>query len=475
MKQHWMIGIAALGCTSMALAQAGTPTPPAYTPVRWNEDYSYLKDPAARTDPFDAIKFIPLADDGSSYLSLGGQARYRYEWWNNVGFGAATQDENGFHLLRLMAHADVIVGEHLRGFVQIKSSLIEGRDGGPRAVVDEDEIDIEQAFVDVRMRADELALTARVGRQNLIFGQQRLISPLDWTNTRRTFDGAKLTAKLDRNATLDLFWAQPVAIDPESLNSTSDNQTIWGGYYTRSLPDLVETGPSSVEGYLFKLDRVPATFAEGTADEHRWTIGGRFVTSPKPWMFEMEAAYQFGEFGDGDISAWFIAMQASYTFVDLQFTPRVWTALDYASGDSDAGDGDLGTFNQLYPLAHAYYGYADLLGRQNAIDAHTGIELTLVKGARYAESITLFAEYHAFWRASDDDAIYAVGGGVARASGGSGSAFIGHEIDLLLRWKIDRHTDVLIGYSHFFTGEFIEDTGADGDVSFFYTQVQFTF
>ena len=31
----------------------------------------------------------------------------------------------------------------------------------------------------------------RVGRQELLYGSQRLISTLDWVNTRRTFQGIK--------------------------------------------------------------------------------------------------------------------------------------------------------------------------------------------------------------------------------------------------------------------------------------------
>src|SRR6185436_17662187 len=42
------------------------------------------------------------------------------------------------------------------------------------------------------------SLTARVGRQELLYGNQRLISPLDWANTRRTFDGARLLYKGDK-------------------------------------------------------------------------------------------------------------------------------------------------------------------------------------------------------------------------------------------------------------------------------------
>src|SRR5206468_3541774 len=106
--------------------------PPPYTPLRWNEDYGYLKDPARRTDFLDPIKYIPLNADGDWYLSLGGQARYRYEYFNNANFGAGPQDEDGYHLTRLLAHADLHLGQYVRFFIQGKSAMEDGREGAPR-------------------------------------------------------------------------------------------------------------------------------------------------------------------------------------------------------------------------------------------------------------------------------------------------------------------------------------------------------
>src|SRR5688572_348895 len=99
MTRNLHLAAAVLGALSLsgsAFAQATAPAPvnkpatggapPAYTPLRWNEDYSYLKDPARRTDPFDPIKYIPLSGDGDIWLSLGGQYRYRYELFSGVNF-----------------------------------------------------------------------------------------------------------------------------------------------------------------------------------------------------------------------------------------------------------------------------------------------------------------------------------------------------------------------------------------------------
>src|SRR5205085_12550330 len=61
--------------------------PPVYQRFRYDEDYTYLRDPAKRTDFFDPIKYIPLNSDrgggGDWYLSFGGEARERYEMYNN--------------------------------------------------------------------------------------------------------------------------------------------------------------------------------------------------------------------------------------------------------------------------------------------------------------------------------------------------------------------------------------------------------
>jgi hypothetical protein len=468
---------------------ASAPAAPAYTVVRWNEDYSYLKT-APKTDLFDPVKYIPLGPD-DWYLSLGGQYRFRYEYFNNVNFSpaGAAQDENGYYLNRLLLNADLHLGPTFRVFAQGKSSLIDDRDGGPRPV-DADEVDIQQLFADVNLPfgGGKDGVTLRFGRQDLIYGAQRLISPLDWTNARRTFEGAKASFTLGKTS-VDAFWVRPVNIDKEQLND-GDGQTSFAGVYaTLGLPDVLAGAGTKLDGYFLALNRTDARFAINSAgpdrDEDRYTVGVRMASTPKPFDFDVELDYQFGRFGSQNISAYSIAAEGGYTVAGCPMTPRIYLGFDLATGnDNPDGRGTFGTFNQLFPLGHAYFGYIDVIGRQNIIDLHPGAELTLLQNARLAKKVTLRTDYHLFWRENENDAVYNVlagaastppQAGVLRAASGSSEMFVGSELDVLLNWQIDRHLLLYGGYSHFFAGDFIQDTGASRDIDFAYFAVVYTF
>jgi len=185
--------------------------------------------------------------------------------------------------------------------------------------------------------------------------------------------------------------------------------------------------------------------------------------------------YQFGRSGAGDISAYSLALEGGYTLAEVPLTPRAFIGFDYASGDDDPTDPDKQTFNQLFPLGHAYFGYIDAIGRQNTVDIHPGAELTLLQNRKFAKKLSFRADYHLFWRASDEDAVYNAAGGVLRADNGSDETFIGSEADLLLNWQFDRHLSGYIGYSHFFAGDFIDQTGPSEDIDFFYAALMYTF
>jgi hypothetical protein len=55
------------------------------------------------------------------------------------------------------------------------------------------------------------------------------------------------------------------------------------------------------------------------------------------------------------------------------------------------------------------------------------------------------------------------------------SNFAGHELDLTANWKVNKHLSLLFGYSHFFAGDYLRQTGAHSDADFGYVQATITF
>lgn len=170
---------------------------PGFQKFRFDENYGFLASPGVPSDMFDPPKYIPFGGNGDAYLSLGGSIRERYEYTNSPVFGDDPQDENGVWLQRVNLHADMQLGAHLRIFGEVSSALAEGRAAGP-SPVDENELDLQNAFVDLSFGlTNNNDLTLRAGRQELEFGSGRLVDVREGTNVRRTFDGFRGMVNLD--------------------------------------------------------------------------------------------------------------------------------------------------------------------------------------------------------------------------------------------------------------------------------------
>src|SRR5258706_15972847 len=119
--------LAVIACAArVSHAQAPRPSRPAFASERYDENWSFLRDPSKRTDFFDPIKWIPLDKDGSLFLTVGGELRERFQDVRNQGFGlpSPTHDVNGFH--RIFLFADIHLGPHFRTFVELVNGEIMG-------------------------------------------------------------------------------------------------------------------------------------------------------------------------------------------------------------------------------------------------------------------------------------------------------------------------------------------------------------
>jgi hypothetical protein len=447
-------------------------SPPAHTALRYDEDYSYLKNPAARTNSFDALKYIPLNKDGDMYATFGGQLRDRYEYFNNYTFGQGPQTGTGYNLLRAMFDADLHLGPYIRVFTEGISATEQARSGGPRPS-DLNEVDLYQAFVDITVPlATDSSFTLRAGRQVIVFGAQRLIGVSDFTNVRRTSDGVRATLNTPGN-TLDVFYERPVRVLPYEFDDDTPDTFLAGVYDTWKIPGVWAKVDSALEAYALYVNRQGNTFNTTKAGEKRYTFGTRFTANPKPFDFDLETDYQWGQFAAQVTHSFSIATIAGYTLEHTMFSPRMFLGADIASGGSGSHPGD--TFDQLFPSGHDQFGTIDAIGRQNIIDVHPGVTFDLLENKPGVKQLTLLAQYRQFWRENDQGAVYTSSGTILRTGAGSNSSDVGGEVDLQVNWQLDRHISAYTGYAHFFHGTFISATGPANDIDFVYSAVTFTF
>ncbi len=392
-------------------------------------------------------------------VRIGGQIRARGEFRDPRDYrlpgtfgspaGAESKDPIDFVELRTRLHAEAEPGDHVRAFVQIQDSRRFGEEGS--VLADTEGVDLHQGYAEVH-DIGGIPFEIRGGRQELAFGDQRLVSPLDWNNVGRAWDGVRLRYRPDA-ATIDLF---ATVIDE---NDTIDDDLVFSGLYaTRSFGDgLLRNG----DAYVFWRhgnDDVAAGEDGETGGLDEFTPGLRFDGAAGGLFdWKLEGAYQFGDFATDDLSAYGAAVVIGRSF-DGEMKPRVQLEYDYASGDDDPGDGDRGTFEPLFPFGHAYQGFADLVGWKNSHTLQASGFVEPCSGWRFR------ADVLSFWLAEKEDAWYdAALRPVRRDTSGGSSSHIGAELDLSARWAAAEGLAVELGWSHFFSGAFVDDTGFDRD------------
>jgi len=440
----------------------------AYKGVFYDNDFGYLTDPClpdfdsrdAVTRMSDRLKNIEVA--GPIRLSLGGEARLRFHHEDGIGLSRLDGLDNDFVLSRVRAYADVEVTEYFRGFVEVIDARQAGTDLPPRGI----EVvrgDVLNGFAEVGAPVGEGRVYLRGGRQELLFGAQRLVSPLNWGNTRRSFDGVR-AGYVEDDLTVNAWFVNPRVIAGRS--SLRQEKADFSGLHATwtGLPG------QTVEAYAYNLDRDDPL----TPRSNVWTLGGR-LTGRLGWaLYDFEGAAQTGTSGNDDVSAGMVALGVGADFKAAAGLPAtLWLYYDLATGDSDPDDGKQGTFDQLFPLAHAWLGFMDLVARQNVEAVSAKLTVTPLPKLR------LFASVHSFHLAEKTDALYNAGGAPIRIDPtGAAGSHVGEEIDVTVRLSPLRWLTLEAGYSRFIGGRFIEETrpvGGNGtdfgdNADFFYSQ-----
>jgi hypothetical protein len=427
---------------------------------------------------------------------IGGQVRGRYE--NKAYFAVPNLKKadflkggvsgNEYELMRERFHLGWLpVGWfEIYGELQDATSWNDQRQPSP----DNDHYTLRQAWVAFG-NPDLFPLKAKVGRQELIYGDQRFIGVADWLNFGRVYDAAKLRY-VTSNFWVDAFVSQPVLPDLHGFD-TSDSHDKFSGLYasTRTLVPFQETQlyflARNTDGHpAYEAAEKPVQYVPASPRDI-YTVGTRVASLPgklNGWDYTLEALYQFGRFESSTTTpsmtqdAFAAHLAGGYTWTQTgPLSPRVGLEYNYGSGDSNAKDGTHGTLDNLFPSQHGLYGIMDFFSLQNVQD------LRLSTSVKVLKPLTLSLDGYAFWLATTSDYFYQAIG-APRTTGGYGihpgyNPFVGTELDLVATWAITGYASLQGGYAHFFAGDYIRDSlsghGGSTDADYFYAQVTFSF
>ena len=435
-----------------ALAQCPKDRPALQT-LRYDEDWSLLEDSSCAKEPLDHIKYISLGRQ-DWFLSIGGEIRYKYENYDNPGFGTDPETPNGYILQRYLLHSDWHFGRHFRLFTQFQSGLEEGRNGGSR-LTDKDVADLHQAFFDVTDASQNLRL--RVGRQEIEFGSGHIIGESEGLNIRRAFDGFRFTYKHGRwtwNSTL----THPVLLRPDAYAIPNHQQTEWGAGFIRA------TERGGWGSYYIALNRKIGSFNGKVGQEVRHTLGTRIWDKKSIFDYDADFIFQTGTFATGNIYAGAISTNDGLTLRRLKFQPRFGVRFDYATGDSSRTSGNLNTFNPLFPNP-TYSSLSALLGPSNVIDLGPTIRFAL------NSKTSLGLESPFYWRSSLQDGIYGFAGNLIRPANRSTARFIGVQPGITVDRSYTSHLSSSVAYFRFFTEDFLIQTPPGRNVGYLYAIV----
>jgi hypothetical protein len=424
---------------------------------------------------------------------IGGQFRFRYELKDDAGsfpnrdFVRRGQDNsNDYLLFREKVHIGWQPANWLRFYVEGRGAQVSSDDRDPSP--DHDVWDLHQAFIEIG-DAGRFPLTLKIGRQEMLYGDERFIGIGDWSNTGRSFDAAKLRVSLGEATWVDLFTGRVVIPRDEYFNESNDYDQFSGVYASsRELVKGVETdlfflarnvGPGSPDAIAVGIG--------GPSERDVYNYGLRIKSLPGAfggWDFAFEGAGQFGEVVAAgvarDLQAYALTASAGYTFDGAPWKPRIGLGYDYGSGDSDPNDGKQETFEQLFGTNHRFYGLMDLTGLRNTSSPRISLS------AKPATKLSIAVDYLLFWLADGADFFYPESG-AGRSGNGYGrnpqfDSFVGSEINFVARYAVAPWADLQVGYGHFFAGDYIKDSvgsvpanGGHTDADWFYVQATINF
>lgn len=356
--------------------------------LRFDDDFSYLKTDTSAKSWDEKLKFLPL---GQATLSIGGEIREHYQNYTHVNFGQipssyVTGNPHQW-LHRLLLHGDLRLHSNFRIFAQINNTA---RFLNPNPItnqVDQNTLSFHQWFADIKLAKQ---MVIRLGRQELLFGQERFIASREGPNNRQSFVGAHAIHQ-GKRIRKDLFYTNPIKLNQGALDDEKSSEKLAGLYVK---VDHLRKGMNA-DAFYYYFESNAREYYSTVGAEKRHTVGLHLYSSPQGINYDVEISQQRGSFKSLDIQAFMAVWDLNLAIRPHRF---IGFSGNYVPGDHSSKDGQLNTFNTLF--ARPPFGQTVALNITNT--------LNLSPYVRYQQGTKWLVTARASFvqRASTEDGVY---------------------------------------------------------------------
>lgn len=403
---------------------------------------------------FALLCSLHIPQQASAQLSIGAQLRTRAEFRDGQGAPLLDGSPSAFFISQRTRLSAGFSGYRFKIKAVLQDVRVWGQDASTinrTTIQDNNGLMLHEAWAEILLTDTTLknkSLNLKIGRQELVYDDSRLLGNLDWLQQARRHDAAVIKYETEQwklhagfaynqnkeNATGTLYNPTPPGNYPANTN---------GGNMYKSLAYLYASKQIHT-GYLSFLLLTDAFtkyhMASGvkiwdTGAWHRVTTGLYFTNKYKIADVTGSAYFQGGTSASGqDLNAYLFSVNA---YFHLTKTFDAGPGFDYTTGGTSGTTNK--AFDPLYGTPHKFWGGMDYFYAASAF-GNRGLQDYYIK-LKYLsrKDLTLNAEVHQFYSASD----------VPPSGSISYSRNFGTELDLIASYSLTKIIGIEGGYSYY--------------------------
>ena len=309
----------------------------------------------------------------------------------------------------------------LKEFVGVASSETEAENEGraTSGTVWDSRFDVHAAYIDWRPSEK---WTFQIGRQIISYGDQLIIGALEWNPYGRAFDALRVKFNYPAGH-VDFYWGD---VQIHTANRKDSGNFNYLGLYS----------PNDFGAYLRNTDfyimwKRDHSSVFRTDHNDTWAYGVRVKSKEGLFDYRTEFTGEKANLKDADRNFEYqIDVEGGFQIKAI----KTRLALEYWRASKD--------YDQFYPTAHKWLGYADQFGRRNIQGFRVGLK------PKITDNLFFTLDYHGFFRVDNTAPAYKLSGATPYGDGSESDSYgLANEFDIKIYWDVYSNYRMELGYS----------------------------